>query len=349
MNLERSLVESLPVWLSASGLHSDLVISSRVRLARNFQNHKFVRIADDRERAEIHSLVAGKLDGCPSLSGTRLFSVDSLTDLDRQFLVERHLISLDMQKQGGRRGILVNPDQTLGIMINEEDHLRLQSIQSGFNLQDAWNMLSQIDDELSRVLPFAFSERWGYLTACPTNTGTGMRISVLIHLPALVLTKNIDKVIHGINQIGLSVRGFYGEGSDVLGNLFQISNQTTLGKKEQDIMETIDKVIQQIIGYEKNACQTLLDDAKPQIEDKIWRSYGILRSARLMNTNEFMSISSAVRLGIALGIITDIKLRTLNELMTLLAPAHLQINFGKEMNPTERDILRAQIIRERLN
>ena len=325
-----------------------MVLSSRVRLARNLQSHKFVRTASNEERSEIYRLVTKEIKGCPLLTDCEIINVDSLDDLDSQFLLERHLISLDMQQQKGRRGIAINRTQTLGIMINEEDHLRLQLIQSGFNPQDAWDELNKIDDELSKVLQYAFSKRWGFLTACPTNAGTGMRISVLIHLPALVLTKNIDKVIQGINQLGLSVRGFYGEGSDVIGNLFQISNQTTLGKKEEDILETIDKVIQQIIGYERNACVTLLEEAGPQIQDKIWRSYGILKSARLMNSNEFMSISSAVRLGVALDIIRDIKLQTLNELMTMLQPAHLQILHGKEMNSTERDILRAELIREKL-
>ncbi len=347
--LDDHLAGSLPAWLSATGPDSDLVLSSRIRLARNLAGHKFVRAAANEDRMEVFRIAADPVRISLDPKNGRLVAVDPLDDLHRQFLVERRLISPDMQRQEGKRGVVVDAEQLASVMINEEDHLRLQCIQSGFSPASAWAVLDRIDTELSNKLEFAFSERWGFLTACPTNTGTGLRVSVLIHLPALVLTKNIEKVIQGINQLGLTVRGFYGEGSEVLGNLFQISNQTTLGKSEKEILETLEKVIQQIIGHERTAWATLLEEARPQIEDKVWRAYGILRNARLMNSNEFMSISSAVRLGIALGIIKDLPVRTLNELMARLQPAHLQIHHGKEMEPTQRDLLRAQIVRERLS
>lgn len=342
------MAAALPGWLSQLGPDSDLVLSCRVRLARNLHNHQFVRIAPALEREKIFKTSADAMIKCETLKEAELLELDKMEELDQMFLLERHLISPDMQRQKGARGVAVNPEQTLGIMVNEEDHLRLQYIQPGFSPTDSWNVLNKIDDELSHELSYAFSKRWGYLTACPTNAGTGLRVSVLIHLPGLVLTKNIEKVIRGITQLGLTVRGFYGEGSEVIGNLFQISNQTTLGKQEADIIKTIEKVIQQIMGYERDACGTLLDEAKPQIEDKIWRACGILNSARLMNFYEFMNISSAVRLGIALDVIKNVKLETLNELMIQLQPASLQIISGCEMGPTERDRLRAELVRERL-
>ncbi len=346
--LDGHLAGNLPAWLSAPGPNSELVLSSRIRLARNLASRKFVRIASNEERLEVFRTVSDPVNTALAERNGRLIAVDHLDDLHRQFLVERRLMSPDMQRQEGKRGVVVDTEQSVSVMINEEDHLRLQCIQPGFNPAAAWAILDKIDTELSNKLDYAFSERWGFLTACPTNTGTGMRVSVLIHLPALVLTKNIEKVIQGIGQLGLTVRGFYGEGSEVLGNVFQISNQTTLGKTEKEIVETLEKVIRQIIGYEKAAWSTMLEQARPQIEDKVWRAYGILTNARLLNSNEFLSISSAVRLGIALGIVKDISLSTLNELMTQLQPAHLQIYFKKEMEPTQRDVLRAQFVRERL-
>lgn len=348
MKIDKETALALPVWLNATGENPDLVLSSRIRLARNLHKHKFTRIAGVEERLEVFRMVERAIPQCPSLAGCEVIDLEKTEELETFFWVERHLVSPDMQREKGKRGVIVSQDQTLGIMVNEEDHLRLQHLSAGFNAGAAWKRINQVDNELGELLEYAFSERWGFLTACPTNAGTGIRVSTLIHLPALVLTKTIDKVIQGISQLGLNVRGFYGEGTDVVGNLFQISNHTTLGKREEDIIETLDKVIQQIVGYERDACNTLLKDARPQIEDKVWRSHAILKGARLMNSSEFMNISSAVRLGIALEIVKDIELSTLNELMTQLQPGHLQIIHGKEMDPTERDVLRATLVRERL-
>jgi protein arginine kinase len=233
-------------------------------------------------------------------------------------------------------------------MINEEDHLRLQAMQSGLQLRDTWRIIDRIDDDMSDNLDYAFSEQYGYLTACPTNVGTGLRASVLIHLPALVLTKEIDKVIKGISQVGLTVRGFYGEGTEVIGNLFQISNQTTLGRTEEDIVDNIERCTRQIINYEEEARRTLLADARPQTEDKIWRAYGILANARVLSSHELMSLVSAVRLGASLSIIKSISIATLNNLLMLMQPAHLQKFSGKMMDANERDERRAELVRERL-
>jgi protein arginine kinase len=233
-------------------------------------------------------------------------------------------------------------------MVNEEDHLRLQAIQSGFQPKNAWRIINRIDSELSIHFVFAFSDQFGYLTACPTNTGTGLRASVLIHLPALVLTQEIDKVLRGIAQVGLTVRGLYGEGTAVSGNLFQISNQTTLGQSEEDIIDSLEQVTKQIIGYEEDARATMRRDAKVQIEDKIWRAYGILKSARVLTSQEFMNLTSAVRLGVAMGMIADVKIRTLNQLIIWTQPSHLQKRAGQSMGPEERDVYRADFVRKAL-
>ncbi len=349
MSLDEKILNTLPIWLDASGSDSEFVLSTRIRLARNLDKLKFVKTASVQERLEVYNIISAQKKNCSTLKKHSQLDIDRLDELSSKYLLERHLVSQNIIEQEGKRGIIIDKNQSLSVMINEEDHLRIQSIVSGFNPKFAWNTVNVLDDELSKVVDYAFSKRWGYLTACPTNTGTGIRISVLVHLPALVLTKDINKVINGINYLGFSVRGFFGEGSDVLGNMFQISNRATLGKTEEDTIESIEKIIKQIITYEKNACSTLLKDAKPQIEDKICRALGVLKNARLINADEFMSLSSAVRLGVTLGIIKNIELKTLNELITLLLPAHLQITHSKKMNKTQRNALRAQIVREKLS
>ncbi|MFH0921011.1 MAG: protein arginine kinase [Fibrobacterota bacterium] len=343
-----ALIDTPSAWLDASGPDSGHILSSRIRLARNLHDYPFVSRSDKKTIEQVYHIVQAAAGQCRSLTGACTADMDALSDLDRHLLVERHLISPDLENGQWRRGAIIRNDQRLSIMVNEEDHLRLQSIVSGFNMEAAWEILDKADNEFSAALPYAFSEKYGYLTACPTNVGTGMRVSVLIHLPALVLTKDIDETLKGITQIGLSVRGFYGEGTEVLGNLFQISNHTTLGKTEHEVIETIGKVVAQLVGFEKRACETLMRDARVHIEDKIWRAYGILNNARLLTTNEFMSLSSALRLGIMLDIIGNINLRALNQLMILVQPAHIQRLFKHKMDAAERDFHRADIVRDHI-
>ncbi|MHB9029936.1 MAG: ATP--guanido phosphotransferase, partial [Candidatus Latescibacterota bacterium] len=245
------------------------------------------------------------------------------------------------------RGVLVMGEECCSILVNEEDHLRIQSIISGFNPVRAWEDVDSIDDRIAQVLPFSFSRRLGFLTACPTNLGTGLRISILIHLPALVLTKDIQRMIRSAAQIGLTVRGYHGEGSDVVGNLFQISNHVSLGKTEREILDEIITAVKKIIDYERQAADTLVKEAKSQIEDKIFRSVGILKSARVLSTGELMNLSSAVRLGLFLGILTRPELRSLNELVVITQPGHLQGRQGHLLDSTERDVIRANLVRER--
>jgi protein arginine kinase len=342
------LVTETASWLDGSGPKSDLVLSSRVRLARNLRDYPFTNRSQEEELAGIMDAFFQVTQEVKFLRNGLLLEIGQLPDLDRSFLVERHLISPALAKAQKSPGLFVGHREVVSVMINEEDHLRLQAMKSGLQLRDTWRIIDRIDDDVSDNLNYAFSDQYGYLTACPTNVGTGLRASVLIHLPALVLTKEIDQVIKGINQVGLAVRGFYGEGTEVIGNLFQISNQTTLGRTEEDIVDNIERCTQQIIDYEEKARQTLLAHARPQTEDKICRAYGILTNARVLSSHELMSLISAVRLGVSLSIIKSISIATLNNLIMLMQPAHLQKFSGKMMDANERDERRAELVREKL-
>ncbi|MFC1694188.1 ATP--guanido phosphotransferase [Candidatus Latescibacterota bacterium] len=275
------------------------------------------------------------------------FCNDDFDDSKKEIFIERHLISPALASKKGNNGVLVMDSEYCSIMANEEDHLRLQSLRSGFDLIGALEAAMDIEKKLSHTLSFSFSREFGYLTACPTNMGTGLRASVLIHLPALMLTKEIQRVINSAGQLGLAVRGYRGEGTDVVGNLFQISNQTSLGKKEHEIVQGIISVVKQIIDYEKRAADMLMKEAKTQIEDKIWRSVGILKTARALSSHEFMNLTSAVRLGLYLGILDKPDIKYINELMIMTQPGHLQKHVGKQLEPTERDVIRANNVRER--
>lgn len=296
----------------------------------------------------VYSSVLSAVRKTPGLTGSMALEMRELTPVDRQFLVERHLISNDLADNGKLRGLLVVPDESISAMVNEEDHLRLQALASGFQLRSAWEVVNSIDDDLAQDLDYAFSDELGYLTACPTNVGTGMRASVLIHLPSLVLTKQIGRVLQGITQVGLAVRGFYGEGSQIMGNFFQISNQTTLGQSEKETVDSLERVTKQIIDSEQRARDELLKDARVQIEDKIWRAYGTLRHSRVISSQEVVNLSSAVRFGVALRIEGLASVQTLNELLVRSQPAHLQIAVGRELEQRERNILRAEYIRRLL-
>ncbi len=342
------LIRAPGEWLRAKGPYSEIVLSSRVRLARNLSLFPFVKRAKVSDLKEILSQMKDIIGESEVLSRGLFVELKELSPLEAQFLQERHLISLEMARDSAGGGVVVGEMERFALMINEEDHLRLQSFTSGLSLKSAYGVLDELDSDLEKKLDYAYSEEFGYLTACPTNTGTGMRASVLIHLPALVLTKEIDKVLRGVSQVGLAVRGLYGEGTEVKGNFFQVSNQTTLGKSEEDILEGLETVTKQIIEYERHARDTLVESARPQIEDKIFRALGILGNARLLTSEEVLNLSSAVRLGVGLGMVRSVELRTLNELLIFTQPAHLQRLFGAEMEPAQRDAKRAEYVRRRL-
>jgi protein arginine kinase len=290
--------------------------------------------------------------GTVSLRNALTFRLDRLERADRQLLHERHLVSKELA--GLEEPAVVRPGAALliqdrvGVMLNEEDHLRLQGLASGFALEATYQDVDLLDSELGQRLPFAFHPEFGYLTSCPTNVGTGLRASVLIHLPGLVLTKEISKVLQGLAQVGLTFRGLYGEGSELVGNFFQLSNQTTLGKTEKELLDHLGKMVRQVIEYEEQARQVLLRDARTIIEDKVWRAYGLLRNARTLSFDETMSLLSGVRLGVGLGLVDRCGLYTLNKLLVHTQPAHLAALEGVRTDDPELNVRRARFVRAQL-
>lgn len=351
--MELSLLDKLSrksaPWLNGEGPDSFAVLSSRIRLARNISDFPFPSAADTESREKILDFLSPTFIKVPGLENGEFISASGIDNLTQKFLMERHLISPEFVRGGTGRGLYINGDEKISIMLNEEDHIRLQVISSGMSLNECWEVANKIDDDLSGLIQYDFNDRFGYLTSCPTNVGTGLRASVLIHLPGLVHTGEIEGMIANISKIGLVVRGFYGEGTDVLGNLFQISNQTTLGRTEEEIIDSLVKVTRKIIENEQNAQEQLMTSAQDQIEDKVWRSYGILSHARVLTSSEVMNMISALRLGLSLGIIDKFDYRELNELLIITQPAHLQKFVGKEMDNIERDIMRADLVRQRFN
>jgi len=341
-----SIARSIPGWLAKRGPVSDVVLSSRARIARNIEGIFYAHRADE---GELEKVVESVLDASSAAGFDRndFFRNDDLSERQRIVFIERHLISPALASNEGNRGVLVKPDELDSIMVNEEDHLRIQTMRPGFDPEGALEGARGIEDRLSNELTFSHSREYGYLTACPTNMGTGLRLSVLIHLPALVLTKEIQKVIRSAGQLGMAVRGYHGEGSDIVGNLFQISNQISFGKSENEIAEKLTEVVNQIIHYERNTSEVLMKEARAQVEDKIWRSVGILKTARMLSAHEFMNLASAVRLGLNLRILDRPPAELLNELMILTQPGHLQELEGKELEALERDARRASLVRER--
>lgn len=342
------LAKSPAVWLSGKGEEASVVLSSRVRLARNIAGCKYPPSADSETANRIVHYVDSTVTRSKLLSDGQYVKAADISTLDRDFLVERHLISPAFLNGELTKALFIGAEARVSIMVNEEDHLRVQALASGLDPKGAYGLAKHYDVEVGRHLEYDYDPDFGYLTACPTNAGTGMRASVLIHLPGLVLTREIDRVIRYITSSGLIVRGFYGEGSDVLGNLFQISNQNTLGITEEDILNHIGRIAREIIEKESAARQRLVDEASDMIEDKIWRAYGILKHARVLTSEEVMNLLSAVRLGQAMGIIDFLDTARINEMLLLSQPAHLQKHYGSEMDNTKRDFVRAQMVREKL-
>ena len=336
-------------WLDASGGYSDIVISTRIRLARNLEGYAFSGRARDGERLRILSQVQQAMSGVSDLRHGAMLRVDELPPEDRLLLHERHLVSrelagLDPQRPV-RSGAAVYLTRGTSIMVNEEDHLRIQSIHSGLRIAEAFNSVEGLDSDLGERVPYAFHAEFGFLTACPTNAGTGLRASVLIHLPGLVLTKEIGKVLAGLQQVGLTYRGLYGEGSEVVGNFFQLSNQTTLGRTEAELLDYLTRVVTHVIEREEEARKVLLRDAGYIIEDKLWRAYGTLRYARSLTFDEMMSYLSSVRLAVGLKLITDLSVYTLNKLLIFSQSAHLAHAEGRELTTSEANLARARYIR----
>jgi protein arginine kinase len=335
-------------WLGGTGPESDIVFSSRIRLARNLAEFPFLSRATQKDRGQIERRIQQELTKALPEPNIRYFSVHTLPIVDRLFLVERHLISREHAFGKGARGVCLGNGEMVSIMVNEEDHLRIQGLRSGFQLRNTWEQVDDVDTRLEKLVDYAFSPQFGYLTVCPTNVGTGMRASVMLHLPALVMTRQIDKVFQAVSKINLAVRGLYGEGTQASGDFYQFSNQPTLGKSELEIIDTIEKVVPKIIDYERTVRGQLLEQRREVIEDKVWRAFGMLQTARTINSEETMDLLSAVRMGVNLKIIRDVEISTVNELFVLTQPAHLQKTERSELSGPERDITRATFIRNRL-
>ncbi len=335
-------------WLKGTGPNSDIVMSSRVRLARNLDNFPFSHWSNKKQEKESMDILSGASTSVELMKGATLVGMAELDDVDKQFLLERHLISREHIVHPEYKAVAIGEKEVVSIMINEEDHLRVQVMQSGFNLQECWRISNRLDDSLHKRVKFAYHNEWGYLTACPTNAGTGLRASVMLHLPSLVMTKQINRVLQAITKLGMTARGLYGEGTEAEGNFFQISNQTTMGSAEEDIIDNLERIIRQVIGHEENARKTLMKQNRDLLQDKIWRSSGTLKSAHIINTKETLTLLSMVRLGVDMGLLSEIDRRAVNELFILTQPAHLQKIEGKILSSTQRDVKRASLIRRRL-
>ena len=336
-------------WLDASGDYAGVVLSTRIRLARNLQGYAFGPRARVNDREAVLKQTRRAMTRVELLAGSTLLELPDLDERSRGMLLERRLASRELLgdvKTGPSRAtaVLLAAQDPLSVMVNEEDHLRIQGLVSALHLKEAWNLVDRLDEELGQQLPFAYHHEFGFLTTCPTNVGSGLRASVLVHLPGLVLTKEIGKVLQGLGQVGLTFRGLYGEGSEVVGNFFQLSNQTTLGKSEEELIEHLDKIVRQVIQYEDQARRVLLRDAPQVTEDKIWRAYGLLRYARSLSFEELMNLLSGIRLGVGLKLLPELRVYTLNKLMIFTQTAHLEDAAGRDLSPSECDAHRAAYV-----
>lgn len=339
-------------WLDATGPQSTLVLSTRIRLARNLAGRPFWGRNSGEDREQIVQAVASAARGSIGLGDGVLYRLDGLSRSSRLWFHEQQLVSREFAGLEAtdrvRSGAALLLGRRASIMINEEDHLRLQAVHSGFDLDVSYAETDAVDNELGLRLSFAFHPEFGYLTSCPTNVGTGLRASVMIHLPGLVLSKEIGKVLQGLAQVGLTYRGLYGEGSEVLGNIFQLSNQTTLGKSEGELLDHLGRLVRQVVEYEMRAREALHRDAAPALDDKVWRAYGLLRFARAISFEETLNLLSTVRLGVGMGILPPVPLRTLNRLLVLAQKAHVAVGAELDLDDDAIPVERASLIRRLL-
>ncbi len=344
-----SLVGNSGEWLKGNGPESDIVLSSRIRLARNLADYPFIRRCTDIDRANIAATVRQRLSEDERLKNLSFIDVADLEPIDRQLLVERQLISREHAEAEGARIVAIDENEQLSLMINEEDHLRIQVIHSGFNLESAWELINRVDDIIEEHLDYAFHPDLGYLTACPTNVGTGMRVSVLVHLPALVMTKHIDRVFRTFQRINLVVRGLYGEGSQAMGDFYQVSNQITLGKSEEQLIKQVGDVIPVLLNYERKARDFLISgENQHNLFDQVSRAYGTLQNAAKISNEESMHLLSQVRMGINLGLIGDVEIPTINKLFLQTQPAHLQKLRQTNLDTNQSEIERANYLQKHL-
>ena len=335
-------------WLADSGPDDDIAISTRIRLARNFSETPFPIAGNQDALLQVRELAGQAILNSEALVDPMEFELHALSDTEKRLLLERRLISRDMLNPNPASVLLADRDESLAVMINEEDHLRIQALSPGFQLESVWQRINQFDDVLASRIPYAFDPRLGFLTSCPSNLGTGMRASVMLHLPGLVMAGQIAAVKQALGKLGLAVRGFYGEGSENFGNLFQISNQSTLGESEPQILERISSIVKQIIIHEKQSRQVLLDQKQSFLLNQVGRAYGILRHGYMISSEEALNSLSALRLGVDMKMFSSVDIHTVNELFLNVQPSHLQIAEHKELSQEERDTARATLIRETL-
>lgn len=353
----QEMAHSCGEWLRGSGPESDIVISSRIRLARNLSDFPFIARTTEADREQIEQILHARIDALESAGkfpvsseskGIHYVNVEELEEVDRQFLVERQLISREHADAEGARAVVIDSGERFSVMINEEDHLRIQVMHSGLDLESAWEEINAIDDLLEEQITYAYNDRLGYLTACPTNVGTGVRVSVMLHLPALVITRQIDKVFRSLQKINLAVRGLYGEGSQAMGDFYQISNQVTLGMTEQELTSKVSDVVPVLLDYERQARDFLIRESQETLHDRVSRAHGILRTAQTISSEETLHLLSSVRMGVNLGLINDVPIPTVNKLFIHTQPAHLQKLAGMELDSSDRNIERASHLRHHL-
>lgn len=347
-NVRSEVCIDLPYWISNQGPQSDLVISTRVRLARNLAKYRFPYHAGRSERSRVFDLVAEVIESEKEFSSFAVVNCNSITPIERQLLFEARIISPDLITAEGDRGVAVDGHEHTAVMINEEDHLRLLAVESGYAPEEVWERVNRLDDSLGRYLSYAYDVRRGFLTSCPTNSGTGLRISFLLHLPGLTLTRTIDSVLLAASHMGISTRGFFGEHSEIVGNLFQLSNQATLGLGEEEFIQNTRKVVDEVLSHERKARKRILDDASMELSDKVFRSWGILLHAKMLTVNEFLNLASALRLGIDCGIFKEIPIERLNKAVMMVMPAHLQQYRHKTIPEEQEACERADVVRELL-
>ncbi len=344
-----TLVYETPPWLNCSAPDSDVVLSSRIRLARNIGNVPFPNHAKPEALEEVLNKVEEAYPSVDFLKEAVFFDMGQLSGIEQHILAERHVISPEFVEKSLPEGLILNKRGGCSVMINEEDHLRIQALDSGFQPEKLWDFVEHIDRQMSSVIEYAFSDEFGFLTACPTNTGTGLRVSLFVYLPALSITEKLKNVLREKPPSGLAVRGFYGEGSDVVGDIYQISNQFTLGWTEWRIIEDIEECARKIIDQERLARQEILEDDRAHLEDRVFRAIGVVERAKIISSLEFIELFASLKLGILTGLISDIDQQALNELLVKSQPAHIQQMAGSPLTPLERDIFRADFIRKRLN
>jgi protein arginine kinase len=344
-----TLIKNPADWMTGGQVEHGAVLTSRIRLACNLRRHPFPGWAKRDQRAAALDLMRPAVEALPAMKDAFSQELGSLSPVQKQVLVERHLISREHAARGDGSAAVIERRQTFSLMINEEDHLRMQAIRPGLQLAAAFSALSELDSELEKSLEFAFDPTLGYLTTCPTNLGTGLRASSMLHLPALVLSDQIGQVLQAVSKIGLAVRGLYGEGTESLGNLYQISNQSTLGESEETIIRRLERVIAEVAAHESNAREKLLEDDPSMVADKIGRAYGTLRHAHLIESKEALNHLSTIRFGGILGFFPPETVMLCDTLLMDIQPAHLQLHSGRKLSPEERDAIRAEIVRSRLH